>query len=168
MTTALEGGEGSASRPVLSLPPGKDPAPNVQEAGWAPGSVSTGAENLAPTEILSPDRPARRQSLYRLPYPARSHEWMVCEWYESRFLWGSNCIWNFKILIKNLYWFEILNFIYVLVLCFLPPGNAFWNLVTSQSRFPSKNTCFRSLKDISPEMCLCNLIKDICRDMENI
>ena len=27
---------------------GKDPAPIVQEAGWAPGPVCTGAENLAP------------------------------------------------------------------------------------------------------------------------
>ena len=46
--------------------PGKDPVPIVQEAGWAPGPVWTGAENLAATGILSPDRPARSQSLYRL------------------------------------------------------------------------------------------------------
>ena len=39
-------------------------------AGWVPGPVWTGAENLASTEILSPDRPARSQSLYRLNYPA--------------------------------------------------------------------------------------------------
>ena len=70
MTTALEGGEGSASRPGLFLPPGKEPVPIVQEAGWAPASVWTGAENLAPTGIRSPDRPARSQSLYRLRYPA--------------------------------------------------------------------------------------------------
>ena len=30
-----------------------DPAPNVQEAGWAPGSVLTGAENLAYDGIRS-------------------------------------------------------------------------------------------------------------------
>ena len=42
----LEGGEGSASRPGrFTL--GKDPVPIVQEAGWASGPVSTGAENLA-------------------------------------------------------------------------------------------------------------------------
>ena len=70
MTTALEGGEGSASRPGRSLPPGKDPVPIVQEAGWAPGLVWTGAENLAPTGIRSPGGPARSQSLYRLSYPA--------------------------------------------------------------------------------------------------
>ena len=33
-------------RPLFA--PGKDPVPIVQEAGWAPGSVWTGAENLAP------------------------------------------------------------------------------------------------------------------------
>ena len=48
MTTAREGGEGSASRPGRSLPPKKDPVPIVQEAGWAPGRVWRGAENLAP------------------------------------------------------------------------------------------------------------------------
>ena len=54
---------------------GKDPVPIVQEAGWAPGPVWTGAENLAPTGIRSPDRPARSQSLYRLSYPAHSLQW---------------------------------------------------------------------------------------------
>ena len=43
----------------------------VQEAGWAPGPVWTGTENLAPTGIRSPDRPARSLSLYQLSYPAR-------------------------------------------------------------------------------------------------
>jgi hypothetical protein len=54
--------------------PGKHPVPIVQEAGWAPGPVWTGAENLAPTGIRSPDRPARSQSLYRLRYPAHGEE----------------------------------------------------------------------------------------------
>ena len=49
--------------------PGKHPVPIVQEAGCAPGRVWTGAENLAPAGIRSPDRPARSQSLYRLRYP---------------------------------------------------------------------------------------------------
>ena len=48
----------------------KEPVSLVQEAGWAPGSVWTGAENLAPTGIRSPDRPACSQSLYRLSYRA--------------------------------------------------------------------------------------------------
>ena len=64
MTTALEGGEGSASRPGRFFTPGKDPVPIVQEAGWATGLVWTGAENIAPTGIRYPDRPTCGQSLY--------------------------------------------------------------------------------------------------------
>jgi hypothetical protein len=55
-------------RPLFTLR--EDPVPIVLEAGRAPGPVWTGAENLAPTGIRSPDRPARSQSLYRLRYPA--------------------------------------------------------------------------------------------------
>jgi len=54
------------TRPLFT--PGKEPAPIVQEAGWAPGPVWTGAENLAPTGIRTPDRPARSQST-TLPDP---------------------------------------------------------------------------------------------------
>ena len=36
--------------------------------GWAPRTVWKVAENLAPTEIRSPDRPARSESIYRLSY----------------------------------------------------------------------------------------------------
>jgi hypothetical protein len=49
--------------------PGKDPVPIVYEAGWARGPVWTGAENVAPTWIRSPNRTARSESLYRLSYP---------------------------------------------------------------------------------------------------
>ena len=62
------GGVSTTSRPLY--PPGKDPVPIVQEAGWATGPVWTGAENLAPTGIRSPDRPACSESLYRLRYPS--------------------------------------------------------------------------------------------------
>jgi hypothetical protein len=55
-------------RPLFT--PGKDLVPIVQVAGWAPGLVWTGAENLSPTGIRSPERPAHSQSLYRLHYPA--------------------------------------------------------------------------------------------------
>jgi hypothetical protein len=34
--------------PLPLFTPGKDPVPIIQEAGWAPGPVWTGAENLAP------------------------------------------------------------------------------------------------------------------------
>ena len=68
MTSALEGGGWSATRPGRFTPV-KDPVPIVQEVGWAPGPVWTGAENIAPTGIRSPDRPDRSESLYRLSYP---------------------------------------------------------------------------------------------------
>ena len=45
------------------LNPGKDLVPVVEDAGWAPGPVGTGAENLAPTGIRYQDRPARSESL---------------------------------------------------------------------------------------------------------
>ena len=53
-------------RPLFN--PWKDPVPIVQEAGWDPGPVWTGVENLASTGIRSPDRPACSQSLYKLRY----------------------------------------------------------------------------------------------------
>jgi hypothetical protein len=59
---------GQRHAPATLYPHGKDLVPIVQEAGWAPGPVWTGAENLAPTGIRSPHRPAHSQSLYRLRY----------------------------------------------------------------------------------------------------
>ena len=47
----------------------KDQLAIVQEAGWASRLDWTGVENLAPTKIRSPDRPASSESLYRLSYP---------------------------------------------------------------------------------------------------
>jgi len=58
----------SAPRPGR-FTPGKHPVPIEQEAGWASEPVWTDAENLAPTGIRSPDRPARSESLYGLSYP---------------------------------------------------------------------------------------------------
>ena len=48
--------------------PGKDPVPIEQEAGWAPGMVWMGTENLAPIEIQSPNCPGRGESLYWIHY----------------------------------------------------------------------------------------------------
>ena len=64
-------GVGGQHHAPAALPPGKDPVPIVQEAGWAPGPGWTGAENHAPTGIRSPDRPARRESPYRPSYPGQ-------------------------------------------------------------------------------------------------
>jgi hypothetical protein len=50
----------------------KDPVPIVFEAGWAPGPVWTGAENLTPTRVRSLDRPAHSKSLYQLSYSGQT------------------------------------------------------------------------------------------------
>jgi hypothetical protein len=68
LTSALDVGGWSTPRPGR-FAPGKDQVPIVQEAGWVPGPVWTGAENFAPTVIRSPDSPGRSESLYRLSYP---------------------------------------------------------------------------------------------------
>ena len=47
MTPALDGVSGQQHAPAY-FTPGKDSLPIVQEAGWAPGPVWTGADNLAP------------------------------------------------------------------------------------------------------------------------
>ena len=63
MTVALEGSEWSAARPGRTLPPGKDPVPILQAAGWAPGPVWMGGKSR-PHRDLVPDQTARSQSLY--------------------------------------------------------------------------------------------------------
>jgi hypothetical protein len=68
--TRREWGDSVTPRPLFTA--GKDPVPIVQEAGWAPEPIWTGADNLAPTGILSTDRPVRSQSLYWMNYPAHN------------------------------------------------------------------------------------------------
>ena len=65
-------GWGVSVTPRPFFTPRKNSVSIAQEAGWAPGPVWTGAENLASTGIRSPDRSARSQSLYRLRYLAHS------------------------------------------------------------------------------------------------
>jgi hypothetical protein len=57
-------------RPLFT--PRKDPVPIVQEAGWAPGPVWMGVENLAPHQDMIPRLSSPSQSLYRLSYPAHN------------------------------------------------------------------------------------------------
>jgi hypothetical protein len=93
MTLALEVGEWSQHVPAALFTPGKDTVPIVQEAGWAPGPVWTGAEKLAPTGIRSPDRPARSHSLYRLSYPA--HTTNITRVFKSReIMWTDQAVRN--------------------------------------------------------------------------
>ena len=51
-----------------ALLPAKKPGTHFTEGWGDPGPVRTGAENLAPTGIRSPNCPARSESLYRLSY----------------------------------------------------------------------------------------------------
>ena len=74
MTAALEGGEWSAARPRPHLTPGKDPVPILQEAGWAPEPVRTGAKSRPQRDSIT-DHPALTQSLYRLSY--RAHHFIM-------------------------------------------------------------------------------------------
>ena len=48
--------------------PGKRPGIQCTALWVGPRASLDGAEYLAPTEIRSPDRPARSESLYRLDY----------------------------------------------------------------------------------------------------
>jgi len=56
-------GEGGQHHVPTSLPQRKGAVPIVQEAGWASGLVWTGAENLAPTGIRTPNKKGREMYL---------------------------------------------------------------------------------------------------------
>jgi hypothetical protein len=75
-TSALGGGELSASRPSRALPPGKrPPVPIVQVDGWAPEPVwtlSLEEKSSCLCRGSNLDRPVRRQTLYWLGYPGSS------------------------------------------------------------------------------------------------
>ena len=68
---------GDQRQAPAALPPGKDPVPIVQEAGWAPGPVWSVAENRAPNAIRSPDRPVRSKPLYGICYPDRNRLFLM-------------------------------------------------------------------------------------------
>ena len=53
-------------RPLFT--PGKDTVPIVQEAGWAPGPVWTGTENLAFKGIRSPDGYFKQAKIYTVNF----------------------------------------------------------------------------------------------------
>ena len=56
-------------------PPGKDPVPILQEAGWAPGPVWMGRKSRPYRDSIR-DHPVRSQSLYQLSYPAHNR-WIL-------------------------------------------------------------------------------------------
>ena len=86
-------------RPLFT--PGKYLVPILQEAGWAPGLVWTGAENLAPTRIRFPDHPTHSQSLYRLRYPSHIFCVGIVKYIP---LWEVVILVCFMILIEMLAW----------------------------------------------------------------
>ena len=62
-------GVGGQHHAPAALPPGKTRYPLYRRLGEPQDRAGGGAENLIPTWILSPDRPVRSESLYRLSYP---------------------------------------------------------------------------------------------------
>jgi hypothetical protein len=73
LTSALAGGEWSASRPCRFTPGERAPVRIGQEAVWAQSRSGRRGEekilNPTGTRTPTPGRPARSQSLYRLRYP---------------------------------------------------------------------------------------------------
>jgi len=61
LTLALREVGGQRHTPP-ALPPGKRLGTHLQEAGWGPGPLWTGAENFAHTGLRTPDRPTRGES----------------------------------------------------------------------------------------------------------
>jgi len=62
-------GEGVERHAPAVFPRGRDPLSLVEEDGCTQWPVCRGAQNLTPTGIRAPDRPARSDSLCCLCYP---------------------------------------------------------------------------------------------------
>jgi hypothetical protein len=93
LTSALDGvgGERHALAALLS---GKIPdRPIVQETGRTTGPVWTGAEKLVSTEIQSPNRSARSESVYLLSYygPQSTGTSRICSESHNRRTFSSPC-----------------------------------------------------------------------------
>jgi hypothetical protein len=61
-------GMGRQRHALAALPPGKTWYPSYRKLDEPQGWVCTGAENLGPTRIQSPDHPAGSEPLYQLSY----------------------------------------------------------------------------------------------------
>jgi hypothetical protein len=97
-------GVGCQPHAPAALPPERDPLLIAQEAGWVLEPVWTGVENLAPTGIRSPDRPARSESLYRLSYPGSTSYIKQKIIYFFKFSYRTFCsmFWNYQQMHKSL------------------------------------------------------------------
>jgi hypothetical protein len=69
LTSAVGVVWGSTPHPRSFTPRERQSVPNVQVVAWVPGTVLTGEEILAPTDIPTQDSSFRSKSLYRLRYP---------------------------------------------------------------------------------------------------
>jgi hypothetical protein len=81
LTSALEEGEWSASRPGRALPPRKGPpVRTLQKTGWAPEPVyaSRLQKKTTACRVSNPRRPVRSRSLYLLSYPAHERCYGQC------------------------------------------------------------------------------------------
>jgi hypothetical protein len=61
----------------------RDPVSTVQKAGWAPGRLCTGAENLASTGIRSPASRFRSESSILSAYTSECIRFETQKWYEN-------------------------------------------------------------------------------------
>ena len=105
----------SAPRPG-SFTPGVWTGTRCIGRGWAPGPVRTGTVNIARTEIRSPERPARSQSLYRIRYAGLHNKeytiYWLTDWHAGIFFFhphgatapsgsGSPCYRGFTITLRH-------------------------------------------------------------------
>jgi hypothetical protein len=74
-------GGGIITKPWPLYPRERDPV--YQEDGCASGLVLSSVKYLAPTEIQSPDRPARNESLYWLINPGHTEDRSLCGHYNT-------------------------------------------------------------------------------------
>ena len=87
LTSAPDLGRWTTAHTRSLYPLKSDPVPTVQEVGWAPRPMWTGAENSPPTGIGSPDRQARSQSLQWLSLVLVPEEDTWHEGQFKQFLW---------------------------------------------------------------------------------
>jgi hypothetical protein len=138
-------GWGDSVTPPPLFNSGKEPVTIVKEAGWAPGPVWTGVENLASIGIRFPDRPVRIQSLYQLRYSSKLRE---CEEMASvvrKKERGLICIRRNGMEVRKIQvgTFQaigctVLTLHQVIITCFSIPRN-FWS-ARAWGRAPHKNT----------------------------